>query len=68
MERPASRRAISSVTDERKTTDARFVRRAFAAPLAVVSYVLVKPLYVIETLDTATPIPGEGKDQTSSKA
>jgi predicted PurR-regulated permease PerM len=40
----------------------------FAAPLAVVSYVLVKRLYVIETLDTATPIPGEGKDQTSNKA
>jgi predicted PurR-regulated permease PerM len=31
----------------------------FAAPLAVVSYVLVKRLYVVETLDTATPIPGE---------
>lgn len=30
-----------------------------AAPLAVVSYVLVKRLYVIETLDTPTPIPGE---------
>ena len=34
----------------------------FAAPLAVVTYVLVKRLYVIETLDTATPIPGEDKD------
>jgi predicted PurR-regulated permease PerM len=33
-----------------------------AAPLAVVSYVLVKRLYVVETLDTATPIPGEGKE------
>lgn len=33
-----------------------------AAPLAVVSYVLVKRLYVIEALDTATPIPGEKKD------
>ena len=33
-----------------------------AAPLAVVSYVLVKRLYVIETLHTPTPIPGEGKD------
>jgi predicted PurR-regulated permease PerM len=33
-----------------------------AAPLAVVSYVLVKRLYVIEALDTPTPIPGEGKD------
>jgi predicted PurR-regulated permease PerM len=32
-----------------------------AAPLAVVTLVLVKRLYVIETLDTATPIPGEGK-------
>jgi predicted PurR-regulated permease PerM len=30
-----------------------------AAPLAVVSYVLVKRLYVIEALDTPTPIPGE---------
>jgi predicted PurR-regulated permease PerM len=32
-----------------------------AAPLAVVTMVLVKRLYVIETLDTATPIPGEAK-------
>jgi predicted PurR-regulated permease PerM len=32
-----------------------------AAPLAVVSYVLVKRLYVIETLDTPTPIPGDKK-------
>lgn len=32
-----------------------------AAPLAVVMMVLVKRLYVIETLDTPTPIPGEGK-------
>lgn len=32
-----------------------------AAPLAVVCYVLVKRLYVVEALDTATPIPGEGK-------
>lgn len=32
-----------------------------AAPLAVVSMVLVKRLYVIETLHTATPIPGEDK-------
>jgi predicted PurR-regulated permease PerM len=39
-----------------------------AAPLAVVTYVLVKRLYVIETLHTPTPIPGEGKDQTSIKA
>ena len=30
-----------------------------AAPLTVVIYVLVKRLYVIETLHTATPIPGE---------
>jgi predicted PurR-regulated permease PerM len=33
-----------------------------AAPLAVVTYVLVKRLYVIEALDTPTPIPGDGKD------
>ena len=32
-----------------------------AAPLAVVTLVLVKRLYIIETLDTPTPIPGEGK-------
>jgi predicted PurR-regulated permease PerM len=32
-----------------------------AAPLAVVSYVLVKRLYVIETLHTPTPIPGDDK-------
>jgi len=32
-----------------------------AAPLAVVTMVLVKRLYVIDALDTATPIPGEGK-------
>ena len=32
-----------------------------AAPLTVVLYVLVKRLYVIEALDTPTPIPGEGK-------
>ena len=32
-----------------------------AAPLAVVTMVLVKRLYVIETLDTPTPIPGENK-------
>ena len=32
-----------------------------AAPLTVVSYVLVKRLYVIEALHTATPIPGEKK-------
>jgi predicted PurR-regulated permease PerM len=34
----------------------------FAAPLTVVAYVLVKRLYIIETLDTPTPIPGEDKD------
>lgn len=33
-----------------------------AAPIAVVAYVLVKRLYVIEALDTPTPIPGAGKD------
>jgi predicted PurR-regulated permease PerM len=33
-----------------------------AAPLAVVSYVLVKRLYVIEALHTPTPIPGETGD------
>jgi predicted PurR-regulated permease PerM len=32
-----------------------------AAPLAVVSYVLVKRLYVQEALGTKTPIPGEDK-------
>lgn len=31
-----------------------------AAPLTVVTYVLVKRLYVIEALHTPTPIPGEG--------
>jgi predicted PurR-regulated permease PerM len=34
----------------------------FAAPLTVVSYVLVKRLYVREVLDTATPIPGEDQN------
>jgi predicted PurR-regulated permease PerM len=33
----------------------------FAAPLTVVSYVLVKRLYVQEALGTKTPIPGEDK-------
>lgn len=33
----------------------------FAAPLTVVTYVLVKRLYVREALDTSTPIPGEDK-------
>ncbi len=31
----------------------------FAAPMTVVTYVLVKRLYVVEALDTDTPIPGE---------
>jgi len=40
-----------------------------AAPLAVVTYVLVKRLYVIEALDTPTPIPGTDEmAQTSIKA
>jgi predicted PurR-regulated permease PerM len=34
----------------------------FAAPLTVVSYVLVKRLYVREALGTATPIPGDDED------
>jgi predicted PurR-regulated permease PerM len=38
-----------------------FLGVLLAAPLAVVSYVLVKRLYVIEALDTPTPIPGEDK-------
>lgn len=33
----------------------------FAAPLTVVTYVLVKRLYVQEALETPTPIPGEEK-------
>lgn len=36
-----------------------------AAPLTVVCYVLVKRLYVIETLHTPTPIPGEERDKAS---
>ena len=32
-----------------------------AAPLAVVTFVMVKRLYVIETLETSTPIPGADK-------
>ncbi len=36
----------------------------FAAPLTVVGYVLVKRLYVIEALDTPTPIPGEEKGRS----
>jgi predicted PurR-regulated permease PerM len=39
-----------------------FLGVLLAAPLAVVTYVMVKRLYVIEALDTPTPIPGEGKD------
>ena len=35
-----------------------------AAPLAVVCYVLVKRLYVVEALHTATPIPGEKKGKS----
>lgn len=31
----------------------------FAAPLTVVTYVLVKRLWVVETLETDTPIPGD---------
>jgi len=41
--------------------DMRLESDSLAAPLAVVTMVLVKRLYVIETLDTATPIPGEAK-------
>ena len=33
----------------------------FAAPMAVVAYVMVKRLYVMEALHTPTPIPGEKK-------
>jgi predicted PurR-regulated permease PerM len=44
-----------------------FIGVLLAAPLGVVFYVMIKRLYVIETLDTPTPIPGEDKaDQTSS--
>jgi predicted PurR-regulated permease PerM len=39
-----------------------------AAPLAVVSYVLVKRLYVIEALDTPTPIPGSEEKPAPQKA
>ena len=39
-----------------------FLGVLLAAPLAVVTYVLVKRLYVIEALDTPTPIPGENKE------
>jgi len=36
----------------------------FAAPLTVVTYVLVKRLYVVETLHTRTTIPGEDKPRS----
>lgn len=36
-----------------------FIGVLFAAPLAVVLYVVIKRLYVIEALHTPTPIPGE---------
>lgn len=39
----------------------------FAAPLAVVCYVLVKRLYVREALATPTPIPGEDSDEGEDK-
>lgn len=35
----------------------------FAAPLTVVTYVLVKRLWVVETLETETPIPGDEAEQ-----
>lgn len=34
----------------------------FAAPLTVVTYVLVKRLYIVEALHTPTEIPGDGED------
>lgn len=34
----------------------------FAAPMGVVAYVMVKRLYVVEALQTPTPVPGERKD------
>jgi predicted PurR-regulated permease PerM len=37
----------------------------FAAPLTVVTYVLIKRLYVREALETPTPIPGEDKPETA---
>ena len=37
----------------------------FAAPLTVVTYVLVKRLYVREALATPTPIPGEDEPETA---
>jgi predicted PurR-regulated permease PerM len=38
-----------------------FIGVLFAAPLAVVLYVMIKRLYVVEALHTPTPIPGEDK-------
>lgn len=35
----------------------------FAAPLTVVLFVMIKKLYVQDTLDTATPIPGEDEQE-----
>lgn len=35
----------------------------FAAPLTVVTYVLIKRLYVQEALETPTPIPGDGEEK-----
>lgn len=37
----------------------------FAAPMTVVTYVLVKRLYVQEALETPTPIPGEDKQSSA---
>jgi predicted PurR-regulated permease PerM len=38
----------------------------FGFPLAVVVYVLVKKLYVRETLGESTPVPGETSEQTDA--
>ncbi len=40
----------------------------FGFPLAVVAYVLVKKLYVRETLGESTPVPGESEEQTAKAA
>jgi predicted PurR-regulated permease PerM len=40
----------------------------FGFPLAVVIYVLVKKLYVRETLGQSTPVPGESEEQTAKAA
>lgn len=37
-----------------------------AAPLTVVLYVLIKRLYVVEALDTETPIPGRDTEDTTT--